>query len=109
MSTSPAVRIGFMSPVTAARPHFNSFRSIIPADVQMDFEELGVPVRALTDFKDRADKIFATTTSLTEKHGWDAVIVPGAPVELQNPGLRERLADALSVPFTTALARAKNH
>ena len=104
MSSPPAVKIGFMSPVTTSRPHFASFRSIIPDDVQMDFAELGIPIRALTDFKDRADKVLAATTSLTEQRGWDAVIVPGAPVELQNPGLRERLRDALAVPFTTALA-----
>lgn len=100
----PTLKVGFMSPVTAARPHFASFRPIIPDDVEMDFQELGVVRTALTDFKDRADTIISRTAALSVEREWDAVIVPGAPVELQNAGLRERLQQTLAIPFTTALA-----
>ncbi|MCI0888356.1 MAG: hypothetical protein J4N28_01910, partial [Chloroflexi bacterium] len=55
---------------------------------------------------DRMDAILATTTAGVRDGGWDAVMVPGAPVELQNTGLRDRLAGELSVPFTTALGAA---
>ena len=45
---------------------------------------------------------------MTHERGWQGVIVPGAPVEVQNPGLRARLAEALDVPFTTALGAGEN-
>jgi maleate isomerase len=97
------IKIGFMSPVTALRPHFASFRPLIPDDVEIDFQELGVVRESLTDLKDRAETIISRTTTFVSERAWDAVIVPGAPVALQNPGLRERLAAVLTVPFTTAL------
>jgi maleate cis-trans isomerase len=104
VATVTSIKIGFMSPVTASRSHFASFRRIIPDDVEMDFQELGIVRNALTDLKDRGDAILTRTASFVGERGWDAVIVPGAPVELQNPGLRQRLECTLAVPFTTALA-----
>lgn len=40
---------------------------------------------------------------LVEEHGWDGVTVPGAPVELMNPGLHRQLQAMLDVPVTTAM------
>ena len=49
MSTLPPIKVGFMSPVTASRPHFASFRTVIPEGVAIDFQELGIVRTALTD------------------------------------------------------------
>ena len=106
MTAAGPLTIGFMTPTTRTRPHFASFLRIVPADVTIAFGELGLVRRSLTDLKDRADAILATTVAGVRDGRWDGVIVPGAPVELQNPGLRERLADEVSVPFTTALGAA---
>ena len=106
MTTTDKLTIGFMSPTTRNRPHFESLRRILPDGVTLDFGELGLVRSALTDLKDRMDAILAKTVAGVRDGGWDAVIVPGAPVELQNVGLRERLAAELSVPFTTALGAA---
>ena len=106
MTTAETLKIGFMSPTTRARPHFASFQRIVPADVTLVFGELGLVRTALTDLKDRMDAILAATVAGVREGGWDGVIVPGAPVELQNAGLRERLVGELSVPFTTALGAA---
>ena len=106
MTTAVPLTIGFMAPTTRTRPHFASFLRIVPEDVTISFGDLGIVRRSLTDLKDRADAILATTVAGVRDGGWDGVMVPGAPVELQNAGLRERLADELSVPFTTALGAA---
>lgn len=106
MTTAGPLTIGFMAPTTRTRPHFASFLRIVPADVTIAFGDLGIVRRSLTDLADRMDAILATTAAGVRDGGWDAVMVPGAPVELQNAGLRDRLAGELSVPFTTALGAA---
>ena len=106
MTTAVPLTIGFMSPTTRARPHFAGFLRIVPSDVTIAFGELGLVRTSLTDLADRTDAILATTAAGVRDGGWDGVIVPGAPVELLNAGLRERLAGELSVPFTTALGAA---
>ena len=104
--TAGPLTIGFMAPTTRTRPHFASFLRIVPADVAIAFGDLGIVRRSLSDLADRMDAILATTAAGVRDGGWDAVMVPGAPVELQNAGLRDRLAGELSIPFTTALGAA---
>ncbi len=106
MTTAGPLTIGFMAPTTRTRPHFASFLRIVPTDVTIAFGDLGIVRRSLTDLADRMDAILVTTAAGVRDGGWDAVMVPGAPVELQNAGLRDRLAGELSIPFTTALGAA---
>lgn len=96
------LRIGFLKP-GAGRGHYDAFAAMVPEGVDLDMQELGVMRGALTDFAARADTIIDRAATLARERGWEGVIVPGAPVEVQNPGLRERLADALDTPFITAL------
>ena len=102
MTTSSDLKVGFLKPGTG-RGHYDEFAAMIPAGIDLDMQDLGVMQSALTDFAARADAIIERAVTLTRELGWEGVIVPGAPVEVQNPGLRERLAEALDVPFTTAL------
>ncbi len=102
MTTSSDLKVGFLKP-GAGRGHYDEFAAMIPAGIDLDMQDLGVMRTALTDFAARADTIIERAVALTRELGWEGVIVPGAPVEVQNPGLRERLAEALDVPFTTAL------
>ncbi len=102
MTTDDDLKIGFLKP-GAGRSHYDEFAAMIPNGIDLDMQELGVMQSALTDFAARADSIIERAVTLTRERGWEGVIVPGAPVEVQNPGLRGRLADALDVPFTTAL------
>ena len=102
MTTDTPLKIGFLKP-GAGRSHYDEFAAMVPPEIDLDMQELGVMQSALTDFAARADAIIERAVTLTRASGWEGVIVPGAPVEVQNPGLRARLADALDVPFTTAL------
>ena len=102
MTTTSDLRIGFLKP-GAGRSHYDEFAAMIPDGVDLDMQDLGVMQSALTDFAARADAIIERAVTLASERAWQGVIVPGAPVEVQNPGLRARLADALDVPFTTAL------
>ena len=101
------LKIGFIKP-GAGNTHYDEFAAMIPAGINLEMVELGVLRTALTDFAGRADAIIERAVTQTRESGWQGVIVPGAPVEVQNPGLRARLAAALDIPFTTALGAGEN-
>lgn len=101
------LKIGFIKP-GAGNTHYDEFAAMIPAGIDLEMVELGVLRTALTDFAGRADAILERAVTQTRESGWQGVIIPGAPVEVQNPGLRARLAEALDVPFTTALGAGEN-
>ena len=101
------LKIGFIKP-GAGNTHYDEFAAMIPPGIDLEMVELGVLRTALTDFAGRADAILERAVTQTRESGWQGVIIPGAPVEVQNPGLRARLAEALDVPFTTALGAGEN-
>ena len=105
--TDGNLKIGFLRP-GAGNTHYDEFAAMVPEGIDLEMVELGVLRTALTDFAARADAIIERATTMTHERGWQGVIVPGAPVEVQNPGLRARLAEALDVPFTTALGAGEN-
>lgn len=105
--TDGNLKIGFLRP-GAGNTHYDEFAAMVPEGIDLEMVELGVLRTALTDFAARADAIIERATTMTRERGWQGVIVPGAPVEVQNPGLRARLAEALDVPFTTALGAGEN-
>ena len=105
--TDGNLKIGFLKP-GAGNTHYDEFAAMVPPGIDLDMQELGILRSALTDFAARADAIIERATAMTRESGWQGVIVPGAPVEVQNPGLRARLAEALDVPFTTALGAGES-
>lgn len=95
-------KIGFMKP-GAGRSHYAHFAEMIPADLEIDMCELEVMHGSLQDFANQRDRIVDRTKTLAVQRNWQAVMVPGAPIEVHNPGINTAFARALSIPFTTAL------
>ena len=104
MAKTVRATIGFISPISATSSHFNSFRALIPKDVQMDLEGLGLVGNSLyDDLKGKTRSIVKAVSDVAKRHSWDGLIVSGAPVELLNPGLLQELQATLKIPATTAL------
>jgi maleate isomerase len=103
MTTSTAAKVGFISPMSTTGRHYDGFRPLVPAGVQLDIQELGLRVSSLYDFQGNMESILTRAGELVREHRWEGVIVAGAPVELMNPGLTGRLEKALPVPVTTAM------
>lgn len=104
------LRIGFTNAGTGgASPHLADFRSLVPAGVSLEFEGLHVLDESTDDFDIRYDlhgnlqPLLDKAVALVSERGWDALIVPAAPLEVMNLGLYDGLRQALSVPVTTAL------
>lgn len=96
-------KIGFVSGGASSMPHYDSFTPLIPPDVEIDFQGLGLYGASLYEIADKKETIVQRVRDLAVKHTWNGVIVTAAPTEVLNPGLYEAFEAALPVPFTTAL------
>jgi len=103
MSAQNTIRIGFVTPISSNSPHFEPFKAFIPAHVEMDFEGLGIVRGPLESLRGTTDLVVETSVRLARERGWRGVIVSGAPVEVLNPGLLDRLRASMAIPVTTAL------
>lgn len=104
MAQVPRARIAFVNPRSASSPHLNSFKRIIPSDVQMDFYGLELADRSLYALEGKKDTILQRAVELCEKHHWEAVIFSGAPVEVLNPGFLDAAHSRFKISVTTALS-----
>ncbi len=96
-------KIGFVSPSSGASPHIESFKALVPEEVQMDIDGLGFVRTSLNDLKGKTGAVIGRVKELVKTKGWQGIFVGGAPLELMNPGLAEELHGAIRVPVATAL------
>ncbi len=97
------LKIGFVSPGPATWPHYESFTSLLPAGVSLDFHGLQLYGASLEEIAGKKSEIVQRVDELARLQDWAAAIVIGAPTEVFNPGLLGALESALAIPVTTAL------
>jgi maleate cis-trans isomerase len=97
------VSIGFIGSSPPASPHHESFKALIPGDVEMTFVQESNPGASLWDARGKVDALIVQAARLIEAKSWDGIIVSGGPREVLNPGFYERLSAELKVPVATAL------
>src|SRR5436190_3233774 len=103
MAEAIKTRIGFVSGGKQSMPHYASFTPLVPKDVRIDHEGLGLYGASLYEIANTKETIVRKVQELSARHQWDGVIVTAAPTEVLNPGLYAALEAALAIPFTTAL------
>ena len=104
MTTSPAaVHVGFVSPSSTWGVHYDDFLALVPDGVRVDIQPLGLYRTALTELREAGGDHLAKTTQLAAERGWAGIAVMGAPIQVQNAGLADRLRAKTGVPVTTAL------
>ncbi|MBI3063044.1 MAG: hypothetical protein HYY83_13825, partial [Deltaproteobacteria bacterium] len=103
MAETIKAKIGFVGAGRSSMPHYRSFTPLIPRDVRMDFEGLGLYGESLYEMADKKETIVRRVKEMAAEHDWEGVIITGAPTEVLNPGLYGALEAALPIPFTTAL------
>jgi Arylmalonate decarboxylase len=96
-------KIGFLSPSLPSSSHIKRLRTITPKDIEIIFEQLILHDGDLQDVEGKLDLVISKAVALTENHQWDGLIFPGAPREVLNPELFQRLSSALAIPVATAL------
>ena len=94
---------GWLGPSLPTSSHLRKVERIVPANVELVYEQLVLHDGVLNDVQGKLDAIVTRAVELTHKHRWDGLIFPGAPREVLNPGLFAGFSSALKIPVATAL------
>jgi maleate cis-trans isomerase len=96
-------KIGFMGSSAPSSAHHDSFRAVIPRDIEFTFVQETGASGSLWDAKGKLDALIQQARQLVEQNKWDGLIISGAPKEVLNPGMAARAAAELKVPVAMAL------
>jgi len=104
MATSQKIHIGILSPATADRPHFKSLEQMLPPEVTIINEGLGLLQDSYHDLEGKTDEIAARAVDFVRRNQVQGLIVTGGFVTLFNPGLEAKVAEAVQIPVTSAVS-----
>jgi len=105
MDAAKKVHIGLLTSRSADRPHFDGFRGLVPAEVGLTIESVGVGPEASVD--DRTEAVLRRATEVVRDHPIEGLIITGAPLTVLNPDIEKKLAEAITtIPVTTPVRAA---
>jgi maleate cis-trans isomerase len=103
MDTRQKIHIGILSPATADRPHFKSLERMLPPEVTVTNEGLGLLQNSYHDLEGKTDDIAARAADFVRRNQVHGLIVTGGFVTLFNSGLEAKVAGAVQIPVTSAV------
>ena len=103
MSDQHHSRIGWLGPSLPSSSHIKKFLNLVPANVDVVYEQLVLHDGVLNDVLGKQEIIVSRAVLFAEKQKLDGLIFPGAPREVLNPNLSDAFAKALEIPVATAL------
>ena len=103
MSDNQQVRIGWLGPSVPSSSHIKKFLNLVPANVEVLYEQLVLHDGVLNDVQGKQDLIVSRAAQFAQKQKLDGLIFPGAPREVLNPALFGAFSSALKIPVATAL------
>jgi maleate isomerase len=103
MATTQKVHLGILSPGTADRPHFKSLEQMLPPEVSVTNEGLGLLQNSYSDLEGKTGEIAARAADFVPRNKVHGLIVTGGFVTLFNPGLEAQVAEAVRIPVTSAV------
>src|SRR5215472_12820731 len=77
VATLQHIHIGILSPATADRPHFKSLEQILPAEVTVTNEGLGLLKDSYHDLEGKTDEIAARAADFVRRNQVHGLIVTG--------------------------------
>ena len=103
MADVTQTRIGWLGPSVPSSSHIKKFLNLVPANVEVLYEQLILHQGVLNDVQGKQDLIVSRAVEFTDKQKLDGLIFPGAPREVLNPTLFGAFSAALKIPVATAL------
>jgi hypothetical protein len=103
MSDNQYARIGWLGPSLPSSSHIKKFLNLVPANVEVLYEQLVLHDGVLNDVQGKLELIVSRAAQFADKQKLDGLIFPGAPREVLNPTLFEAFSAALKIPVATAL------
>ena len=104
MGTPQQIHIGILSPATADRPHFKSLEQMLPPEVTITNEGLGLLQDSYHDLEGKTDEVAARSADFVGRTKVLGLIVTGGFVTLFNPGLEAKVAESVHIPVTSAVS-----
>ncbi|MGH7845362.1 MAG: hypothetical protein ACREQW_09345 [Candidatus Binatia bacterium] len=101
MDAPKKVHIGLLTPHSADRPHFSGLRGLVPEEVALTIESLGLARDSALD--GRTEAVVRRATEIVRDHKVQGLIITGAPLTILNPEVEKKLAEAVAIPVTTAI------
>lgn len=103
MSDNTKARIGWLGPSVPSSSHIKKFLNLVPANVEVLYEQLVLHDGILNDVQGKLDLIVSRAVQFADNQKLDGLIFPGAPREVLNPALFGAFSAALKIPVATAL------
>ena len=103
MTKPSQVKVGWLGPSLPSSSHIQKFHQLVPAGVDVVYEQLILHQGVLNDVQGKLNVIVERAAGFAEAQRLDGLIFPGAPREVLNPGLFAAFSAALKIPVTTAL------
>jgi hypothetical protein len=103
MSDNQKVRIGWLGPSVPSSSHIKKFLNLVPANVDVLYEQLVLHDGVLNDVQGKLDLIVSRAVQFAENQKLDGLIFPGAPREVLNPSLFKAFSETIKIPVATAL------
>jgi hypothetical protein len=103
MSDYHNARIGWLGPSVPSSSHIQKFLNLVPANVEVLYEQLVLHDGVLKDVQGKLEIIVSRAVQFAQREKLDGLIFPGAPREAFNPTLFEAFSAALQIPVATAL------
>jgi len=104
MEAAKRVHIGLLTSRSGDRPHFEGFRALVPAEVGLTIESVGVGPEA--SVAARTEAVLRRATEIVRDHRIEGLIITGAPLTVQNPDIEKQLDKAITIPVTTPVRAA---
>lgn len=107
MNPPNVTRIGLLSPEGTNSTHFRHFENLLPPEIHVSIEGLGLVRTSRYDLKGKSDDVVKRALELAQKHSLQGLIITGAPLVILNPGLETKVAQAVEIPVVTAISSAR--
>jgi maleate isomerase len=105
MDAPKTVHIGLLTSRSGNRPHFDDFRGLVPAEVGLTIESVGVGPEATVDA--RTEAVLRRATEIVRDHPIEGLIITGAPLTVLNPNIEQKIAEAITtIPVTIPIRAA---
>ncbi len=100
---SAKVRIVHLNPGVISGTYGQNFQRLIPAEVNVIFEDLGLLRGSRYEVGRKADEVITGALEFTRRYDPNGLIIAGAPLGGFNPGLEAKVSQAAGIPVVMAM------
>lgn len=103
---SKPIRLGLLSPATPNKPHFKHVDALLPQGVSLLHEGLGLLGESYQDLAGKSEQVIAKASDFVTRNPVLGLVLTGGFIGLFNPGIDEKVSQAIKLPVATAVSSA---